>query len=290
MTTVQVDTDDTQDGFVRVDAIFSEGGDAVEDDSDLSLGERLRRARHRAGVTLDSASARTRLKRDYLEGLEHMDPRALPSRAYAVGYLRTYAQFLGLCPDSCVAQFKSEIEVDAGRDTPTAAIERREIKLPRGVFGVVLILTGVIAAAGWYGNYISTTEAYAGGNAPIDTLMTADAPLVSTEQLNRLRPDQVWSGLPSATSAQALVFEAASAVYFEVRDASGRILVSRDLKAGEVYRAPDEPGLKISASDAGAILVRMDGRPLGALGETGSPIDNASAAEFLIAALRSDNS
>ena len=291
MTTVQTIADGSNDGFVRVDAIFNdESAPADFDDPNLSLGERLRQARMRAGVTLDSASARTRLKRDYLEGLEFMDSRALPSRAYAIGYLRTYAQFLGLCPDSCVQQFKSEIEVDTGRATPTAAIERNEIKLPRGAFGVVLILIGVVAAAGWYGNYVSRTQAQAGITAPIDAMMNAQAPLVATDRLNTPRPEAIWAGLPSTAGAQALVLEAASSVYVEVRDASGRILVARDFQAGDVYRAPDEPGLTLSASDAGAILVRMAGDPLGPLGEAGQSVDNVSAAEFVLAHMRGDNS
>ena len=289
MTTADTTFDESEDGFVRVDAIFSESDHASADDPNLSLGERLRNARTRAGITLDSASARTRLKRDYLEGLEYMDSRALPTRAYAIGYLRTYAQFLGLCPDSCVQQFKAELEVDAGRAVPSASIERTEIKLPRGAFGVVLILIGVIVAAGWYGNYVSQNEAYAGFASPIETLMNAEAPLVSSDQLTAARPEAIWSGLPSTQGAQALVLEAARDVYVEVRDASGRILVARDLMAGDVYRASDEPGLTLSASDAGAVLVRMGGSPLGPLGETGEALDNISAAEFVLAHMNRQN-
>ncbi|MEQ8405915.1 MAG: DUF4115 domain-containing protein [Oceanicaulis sp.] len=290
MTTSNPDDDRSNEDYVPVDAVLSDGASPpVEDDPDLSLGERLRKARGKAGFTLDSASARTRIKRDYLEGLEYMDPRALPSRTYAVGYLRTYAQFLGLDADACVARFKAEMEVDAGRATPTAPQENREFRLPRGAVGAVLILGGVIAAAGWYGNYVSRSDALAGVSAPMDTLLAGeDEPLVAVDERPAPRVERIWSGLPAANSAGALVLEAATPVYLEVRDASGRILVARDLDAGEVYRAPDEPGLTVSTSDAGAVLVRAGGRALGALGEDGEAVDNVSAAEFVIAALRAD--
>lgn len=289
MTTSRPDYDRSNEDYVPVDAVLSDGGAQPADDPDLSLGDRLRKARSKAGYTLDSASARTRIKRDYLEGLEHMDPRALPSRTYAVGYLRTYAGFLGLDPDACVGQFKAELEVDAGRATPTAPQEKKEFRLPRGAVGAVLILGGVIAAAGWYGNYVSRSDTLSGVSAPMDTLLAgeADSPVPAAR---RPAPpvERIWSGLPAANSAGALVLEAATPVYLEVRDASGRILVARDLDTGEVYRAPDEPGLTISTSDAGAVLVRAGGRPLGALGEGGEAVDNVSAAEFVIAALRAD--
>lgn len=289
MTTSNPEYDRASEDYVPVDAVLSDASAGQEDDPELSLGERLRKARAKAGYTLDSASARTRIKRDYLEGLEYMDPRALPSRTYAVGYLRTYARFLGLDADACVARFKAEMEVDAGRATPTAPQEKNEFRLPRGAVGAVLILGGVIAAAGWYGNYVSRSDAFEGVSAPLDTLLAAeDEPLVAVDERAAPRVERIWSGLPAANSAGALVLEAATPVYLEVRDASGRILISRDLDAGEVYRAPDEPGLTVSTTDAGAVLVRAGGRPLGALGEDGESVDNVSAAEFVIAALRAD--
>ena len=278
---------ETEGAYVPVDAVFSDATVGI-DDPCLGLGERLQHARTSAGLTLDSAAARTRIKRDYLDALETMDPRGLPSRAYAIGYLRTYANFLGLDASACVAQFKAEVEVDAGRATPTAPQERREIKLPRGMVGAVLILGGVVAAAGWYGSYLSRSQAFAGVDAPVGALFSDDAPLVADAGLSVPTPEVIWSALPSAISEGALTLEAAAPVEIEVRDASGRILAARELDVGDVYRAPDEPGLTVSASDAGAVLVRAAGRPLGPLGEQGQAVDNISAAEFILAALRAD--
>lgn len=251
-----------------------------------SLGERLRQARLDAQLTLDSAAGRTRIKRDYLEALEAMDPRGLPSRAYCVGYLRTYAGFLGLDAAACVDQFKAELEVDTGRATPTAPQERREIKLPRGMIGTVVILIAVVVAATWYGDYASRSQAQAGTPAALDALMDVEAPLVDTRTLPSSALEDIWAGLPTSTSPNGLVFEAAGPVTLVVRDASGRILADRTLDPGGVYRAPDEPGLTVSASDAGAILVRAGGRPLGALGESGEAVDNVPAASFVIEAMR----
>ena len=214
-----------------------------------------------------------------------MDPRGLPSKAYAVGYLRTYAAFLGLDVADCVRQFKAEVDCDAGRGEPTAPQERREIKLPRGLVGAVLILGGVVVAAGWYGNYVTRAEAFAGAAAPMDALMRAEAPLVELEASAPSRA-AIWSGLPDANAGNTLVLEAGGRVDIEVRDASGRILAARELEPGELYRAPDEPGLTISTNDAGAVLVRAAGRPLGPLGEPGQAVDNVSAAEFVLTALR----
>ncbi len=124
-----------------------------------------------------------------------------------MGYLRTYAAFLGLDVADCVRQFKAEVDCDAGRGEPTAPQERREIKLPRGLVGAVLILGGVVVAAGWYGNYVTRAEAFAGAAAPMDALMRAEAPLVELEASAPSRA-AIWSGLPDANAGNTLVLEA----------------------------------------------------------------------------------
>jgi cytoskeleton protein RodZ len=170
----KLETSQPDGAYVPVDAVFSDAPISAEMFAP-GLGERLRQARISASLTLDSASARTRIKRDFLDALETMDPRGLPSRAYAIGYLRTYANFLGLDAAECVDQFKAEVECDAGRATPTAPQEKREIQLPRGTIGAVIILGFVIVGAGWYGNYLNRSQAYAGVDAPVSALLSDEA-------------------------------------------------------------------------------------------------------------------
>ncbi|MCC5996824.1 MAG: DUF4115 domain-containing protein [Oceanicaulis sp.] len=281
----KLDTSLADTAYVPVDSVFTPPVRGLEDDAGMTLGERLREARIRAELTLDSAASQTRIKRDYLEALETMDPRGLPSRAYAVGYLRTYAAFLGLDAAGCIEQFKIEVECDTGRSQPTAPQEKREIRLPRGMIGTAVILIAVVAMAGWYGHYISQRDTLDAASQPMSALISADARPESDMPRAAMRPDEIWAGLPGPRSAGAVVLEAGAPVHLEVRDASGRILISRMLEAGDIYRAPDEPGLMISASDAGAVLIRAAGRPLGALGERGEALDNAPVSEFLLNAL-----
>ena len=61
--------------------------------------------------------------------------------------------------------------------------------------------------------------------------------------------------------------------WLEVRDASGRILFARELGAGETFHAL-EPGLTVSAANAGAIRLERNGETLGRLGASGTPVEN----------------
>jgi len=51
-----------------------------------------------------------------------------------------------------------------------------------------------------------------------------------------------------------------------VRGADGRILLNRDLKAGDSYRVPNIPGMTMATDDGAAVQVDLDGTELGQAG------------------------
>lgn len=61
-----------------------------------SVGEQLKQARQDRQLTLTQVAEATRLKLHYLEALENNDQAALPSKVQGKGYLRIYAEYLGL--------------------------------------------------------------------------------------------------------------------------------------------------------------------------------------------------
>lgn len=61
-----------------------------------SIGEQLKQAREARKLTIKQAVQATRIRSYYLEALESDDLSALPSPAQAQGFLRLYAEYLGL--------------------------------------------------------------------------------------------------------------------------------------------------------------------------------------------------
>ncbi|QNL18071.1 helix-turn-helix domain-containing protein [Hyphobacterium sp. CCMP332] len=264
-------------GFVPVDAVYSGSGNAY---TRLTAGERLREARTKLGLTLDSAAARTRIRRDYLEALETMDPRGLPAQAYAIGYLRTYARFLALDDVALVDQFKGEADTQTGRATPTAPQQQREIKLPRGLIGVVLILLLVALVAWWYSNAISGETVFDDIPPPPDDVMSQNGGNdIFAADLPQVASADIWSGLPSLNPTDDeipdITLRASAPVFLEVRDSAGRILFSRELGVNETYRPISEPGLTITAEDGGRIMVEVDGEETRPLGDPGQSVTDA---------------
>ena len=68
-----------------------------------SIGDRLRQARERRGVSISDASATLRIRASILDAFEREDHSQLPPRVYALGQLRTYAAYLGLDPATVAA-------------------------------------------------------------------------------------------------------------------------------------------------------------------------------------------
>jgi cytoskeleton protein RodZ len=63
---------------------------------DISLGSLLRRSREERHIDLDEAVSVTRIRRHHLEALENEEWSKLPSPVFVKGFLRSYAEFLGL--------------------------------------------------------------------------------------------------------------------------------------------------------------------------------------------------
>ncbi len=111
-----------------------------------TLGETLKAARHDRGLTLDELADTTRVRRAYLEALEEMRLDALPSRPFAVGYVRAYAQALGLEPDHMVELFKAEEPlVDEKLPNPIGVPDDRDPRVAAFVVGAIFIIAAIAA-------------------------------------------------------------------------------------------------------------------------------------------------
>jgi len=60
------------------------------------IGQNLEKARKAKGLTLDEVENATKIRKRYLAGLEREDFGVLPDAVYAQGFLKTYANYLGL--------------------------------------------------------------------------------------------------------------------------------------------------------------------------------------------------
>jgi len=73
-----------------------------------SVGETLRAARLSRGIEIETVSQSIHIRPVQLKAIEENDIEALPGMTYAVGFVRSYANFLGLNGAEIVHRFKAE--------------------------------------------------------------------------------------------------------------------------------------------------------------------------------------
>ena len=83
-----------------------------------TIGQKLRLARQGRKLSLEQAANETHIRLHYLEALERGDLNQIPSKAQARGFLRAYAGYLGISPDSLLTELDAvevippEVEVE----------------------------------------------------------------------------------------------------------------------------------------------------------------------------------
>lgn len=87
-----------------------------------SVGPYLEAVRAQQSLSLATISERTHIKASYIEAIEQMAIERLPNRAYGVGFVRAYAEALGLEPEPVIERFKTEAGMAvAQKAAPSAA-------------------------------------------------------------------------------------------------------------------------------------------------------------------------
>ena len=121
-----------------------------------TIGDLLRRTRLEHGAELESVAATLRIRAPYIAAIEQGRFDRLPGPVYALGFVRTYALYLGLDGDEAVRRFKLEA---AGLE------QRRDLAFPlpltpRSVPGGRMLLAAFVLAVCAYGiwHYLSTGD------------------------------------------------------------------------------------------------------------------------------------
>lgn len=112
-----------------------------------SVGTILRQARLARKGRLPEISEDLRISLDHLKALEEDDPDGLPGSAYAVGFIRSYADYLDLDTDMLIAQYKSHTAGDnKNLDFP---VTEDDFELPRFILVAGLIVVSSLAYLFW---------------------------------------------------------------------------------------------------------------------------------------------
>ena len=72
----------------------------------MKFGASLRKERELRGITLEEISQHTKVHARFLEAIENDDLSVLPAKAFAKGFLRSYARMVGLDEELVITNFE----------------------------------------------------------------------------------------------------------------------------------------------------------------------------------------
>src|SRR5215470_20384072 len=93
----------TMDGEGTTETNRTAGGGLAE------IGVMLRRRREELGQDLATIAATTHIRQHYLKAIEDGRRKELPGTAYMIGYVRTYADYLGFDGNRLITDYHTEL-------------------------------------------------------------------------------------------------------------------------------------------------------------------------------------
>jgi cytoskeletal protein RodZ len=206
----------------------------------FEIGYSLREARERQGLGYPEIELATKIRAKYIRALEEEDFTSIPGDAYIRGFLRTYAEYLGLDGDVYVDEYASRF-LTSWRDELPPQRERHRIR-PRGRpverRAVLLVLVGIAVVTA----LVFAAWRFGGSST--------DRPGVGTQQQQH-----------SAPARQLVLRGVGRGTYVEVRRSrpSGKVDLQGTVGAGETDRLAGSRFYLLVRTPAG-LRITLDGR------------------------------
>jgi cytoskeleton protein RodZ len=229
---------------------------------DIGVGELLRMYRERNGQELQSVANQLRVRVVYLQAIEDGRFKDLPGTTYAVGFLRSYADFLGLDSADVVRRFREEVARAHGQPRLVFPNVTAEGKIPGSALLLISVLGAAVVYAAWY--YISSRQ-------------TVDLPLIAEvpDRLVALPPDE-GTAVTSGASEKKPEEDAASSGQ-SPENSAGTSAATESPTIPSATSSGVEPNVSSSTIASNQLQAPTTGGDAIGAATTGGPADDSTA-------------
>jgi cytoskeleton protein RodZ len=272
---------------------------------DAKIGQRLEKARKEKGLSLDEVEHATKIRKRYLAGLEHEDFEALPDAVYAQGFLKTYANYLGLDGEELSRELKDRRKPRRERGIAYGAPKMSDFdrplinpgelsssRRPKSVSGTAILtfvvallaLAAVVGILYFVGRGVQLSGENPAPPPPSGEQAADDSRAGPSEPQPGGAPEQrsgqegaagsdsedarTGGGAPQPDSLTVVVsVEGAPSWLSILADGSLRYEQIAQPEFSQTFEAQRE--ISIRTGNAGAVRVEVNGQDLGKLGESG---------------------
>jgi cytoskeletal protein RodZ len=225
----------------------------------FEIGNSLREARLRQGFELPRVEADTKIRAKYLRALEEEHFEVLPGDTYVKGFLRTYAEYLGLDGQLYVDEYNSRFAREEEFPVQSPAARRPRPRRMESNF-IVVALAGIVAVT------ILVVVAWKFGTSGEPT----SADLLNGGVLQTTTQDSTTTGEPETQAparskvsrAKLLLAADEGDCWMQVRSrsASGELLYEGTLQQGQTQRFAKWKRLWIQLGAPAYLDARLNGK------------------------------
>ena len=251
-----------------------------------SVSERLKAARAKSGLTIETIAERTRIPGRHLRALEEGRFQDLPAVAYSAGFARAFAQSVGLDGAAVASQYRAEAEpdplpyYDQYEPLDPARVPSSGLAWVAAGAGALVVAVLIAFSMGLFSRGGDNVTVAASQPAP-----ASEAAVSAPASVPPLSPPPVAA--PSVPAQQAagqvatgqVVLTASEDAWIKVYDRGGQTVRMGILKAGESYAVPGDPAqMLLWTGKAGAIKVTVGGKAVAPLGQPVQTVRDVSLA------------
>ncbi len=242
------------------------------------VGEALRRTRRFYSKSLEDVEKSLRIRASQIDAIERGDMRSLPGRVYAIGFVRTYAEYLEIDGDKVVQLFKAQYMDNRTKADLSFKVPASETKTPPIWLATFLILVAAFGYSVWHtGQKSDRTVVMQVQDVPDeikehvnDEILASSIDVVEEDEISQDAEAPVENmAEEDKPQKTGIILNIVNDCWVEIKDGDGKVIVSNILEKGDQYFVPNSPGLSMSLGNAANVEILVDGRMLKPLGGDG---------------------
>lgn len=214
-----------------------------------TVGERLREAREKVGLSLEDIAAQTRIPQRHLESIESAEWDSLPAPTYTIGFAKNYAAVVGLDRAEISDQLREEM---GGQRFVATSADVFEPADPRRTMPKSLVIGAVIAAV-----LLIAVMSFLNRRSLDQPEPATNTAVTSNAAGTSAQPTTAPTAPAAVPASGPVVLTATAPAWIQVTD-QGKTLFQGELQPGQVYTVPptlSAPMLKAGKPEALKVAV-----------------------------------
>jgi len=242
-----------------------------------NFGATFRQARESKGISLDRIAADTRISTRFLRAIENEDFHSLPGGIFNRGFVRAYAEHIGLNPDQAVADYERLAEVHNPAEPVSAPREARSGRYlyPIAIAALILLVVIFYLARRGISESARSTEAQqpvpaaaAPPTAPVPVPL-ASAPIPPPTTAPEVTSAAPEPEPPAPAETLRIDIDVKETTWIKVAADGKTVDPGEVLEPGMTRHFTGQKSIYLSVGNAGGFSLKINDMPARAIGKSG---------------------